>query len=290
MNGIIWLASYPKSGNTWFRIFLANLLRDCDTPVSINELENTPIASARILFDENIGFESSDLTADEIDRIRPELYCHLAKDSDTPLFMKVHDACTLTDGNIPLFPAAATAGAIYFIRNPLDVAVSFAHHNGTGYDAAIASMADDSFSLCGKNDRLYNQLRQKLHTWSNHVQSWLDNAPFPVCLLSYEDMKTNPQETFTRAVRFAGLDFDQVRIEKAIRFSAFEAVRQQEEAEGFQEKSASSKRFFRKGVIGSWLEELTIEQMQQIVTDHGPVMRRFGYLTKNGEIALDIAP
>jgi hypothetical protein len=45
MNGIIWLASYPKSGNTWFRVFLTNLLRDADTPASINELKRTPIAS-----------------------------------------------------------------------------------------------------------------------------------------------------------------------------------------------------------------------------------------------------
>ena len=74
MNGIIWLASYPKSGNTWFRVFLTNLLRDADTPASINELESTPIASARGIFDNNIGFEASDLTADEIDRLRPELY------------------------------------------------------------------------------------------------------------------------------------------------------------------------------------------------------------------------
>jgi len=51
-SGIIWLASYPKSGNTWLRIFLTNLRCDGEEPVNINELDGGPIASARALFDE----------------------------------------------------------------------------------------------------------------------------------------------------------------------------------------------------------------------------------------------
>lgn len=284
MKGIIWLASYPKSGNTWFRVFLTNLLRDADTPASINELESTHIASARGVFDSNMGFEASDLTADEIDRLRPELYMHLAENSEEQLFMKIHDAYTDVADNMPLIPLAATAGALYFIRNPLDVAVSFAHHNGSDHDTSIARMADDAFAFCGKSDRLHNQLRQKLLSWSNHILSWVDSAPFPVCLLRYEDMKSQPMETFTKAVRFAGLDHTREQIQKAIDFSLFEVVQQLEEAEGFREKSPSSSRFFRKGEIGSWREELTEEQARQIVHDQREVMRRFGYLDKNGKI------
>lgn len=290
MNGIVWLASYPKSGNTWFRIFLTNLLRDGDTPASINELEKTPIASARCIFDQHIGFESSDLTADEIDRLRPELYCYLAADQEEPLFMKIHDAYTHGTENLPLIPASATGGALYFIRNPLDVAVSFAHHNGSDYDTAIANMADDTFTFCGKPKRLHRQLRQKLLTWSGHVMSWIDKAPFPVCLLRYEDMKARPLETFSRAVRFAGLAHSEEQIMKALAFSRFEVVRQQEESEGFQEKCAASKRFFRKGEIGSWREELSEAQVKQIVNDHREVMQRFGYLNEQGELVVGNAP
>jgi aryl sulfotransferase len=283
MKGIVWLASYPKSGNTWFRVFLTNLLRDGDEPAHINELESTPIASARGIFDNNIGFEASDLTADEVDRLRPELYIHLAEKAEGTLFMKIHDAYTDAADNRPLIPAEATAGAIYIIRNPLDVAVSSAHHNGSDYDTAIARMASDAF-LAAKPDRLHDQLRQKLLSWSGHALSWIDLAPFPVCLLRYEDMKTRPLETFTGAVRFAGLPHTVAQIQKALEFSSFKVVRQQEEADGFQEKSSASKRFFRKGKIGSWREELTEEQAQRIVCDHWEVMRRFGYLDVNGKI------
>jgi aryl sulfotransferase len=286
MSGIVWLASYPKSGNTWFRIFLTNLLRDGDEPASINELENTPMASARGLFDENIGIEASDLTADEIDRLRPELYRYLADTTREQLYMKIHDAYTDVAPDRPLIPTEATAGAIYFVRNPLDVAVSNAHHSGTDYDTAIANMADDTLSYCRKVDRLHDQLRQKLLSWSNHVLSWTDRAPFPVCLLRYEDMKVAPLATFARAVRFAGLDYGEVQIEKAIRFSAFDILQQQEETDDFRERSPVANRFFRKGQSGSWREELTAEQVARVVRDHAGVMRRLGYLDEHGEVVV----
>jgi aryl sulfotransferase len=284
MKGIIWLASYPKSGNTWFRVFLNNLLRKADAPANINELESTPIASARGVFDNNMGFEASDLTADEIDRLRPELYLHLAEKATATFFMKIHDAYADVAEGIPLIPQAATVGALYFIRNPLDVAVSFAHHNGLDYNASISRMADEAFAGCHKTDRLHDQLRQKLLSWSDHVLSWVDFAPFPVCLLRYEDMKMQPLETFTRAVRFAGLDHTREQIEKARGFSSFDVVQKLEEEEGFREKSPSSSPFFRKGRIGSWREELTEMQAQRIVDHHREVMRRFGYLDDKGEI------
>jgi len=284
MKGIVWLASYPKSGNTWFRIFLTNLLRDADEPEDINALESTPIAGARGIFDDWIGLEASDLTADEIDRLRPELYLHLAENAVETPFMKIHDAYSEVADNRPLIPAEATAGAIYIIRNPLDVAVSSAHHNGSDYDTAITRMADDASALAAKPGRLHEQLRQKLLSWSGHVLSWVDRAPFPVCLLRYEDMKREPLETFTRAVRFAGFSRTEAQIEKAIRFSSFDVVRQQEEKENFRERSSAADRFFRKGKTGSWREELTDEQAQRIVNDHREVMRRFGYLDEDGEI------
>jgi hypothetical protein len=83
--------------------------------------------------------------------------------------MKIHDAYTDVADNMPLIPVAATGGVLYFIRNPLDVAVSFAHHIGRDYDSAIYRMADDTFAFCRKSDRLQNQLRQKLLSWSGHV-------------------------------------------------------------------------------------------------------------------------
>jgi hypothetical protein len=141
MSGIIWLASYPKSGNTGFRVFLTNLLGEEDGPAQINRMVSTPIASARGIFDDEAGIEA--LTPDEFDRLRPEIYAHLAEYAEETLFMKVHDAYTSNDKNLPLFAKEATAGAIYIIRNLLDVVISFADHSGLDYDTAISKMAEE---------------------------------------------------------------------------------------------------------------------------------------------------
>jgi Sulfotransferase domain len=284
MGKIIWLASYPKSGNTWFRVFLTNLTQDSDTPADINDLERTPIASARPLFDDAAGVEASDLTHDEIDRLRPLLYEQLAENSEETLFMKVHDAFTVTSDGTPMFARAATRGAIYFIRNPLDVAVSYAHHSAAPIDRTIKSMGRANHALVSNPNRLHNQLRQRLLTWSGHVLSWVDEPGLPVHVMRYEDMKRNTFDVFRGAVRFAGLPDDRARIEKALSFSEFSVLQAQEQELGFREKMPRSKSFFRKGETGSWREALTERQVQQIIADHGPVMRRFGYLGPDGTI------
>lgn len=142
MNNIVWLASYPKSGNTWFRIFLTNLLGEMDEPPDINHLNSTPIAGARGLLDDEVGIEASDLAHNEKDRLHASVYDHLSRDAKKPVFMKVHDAYTLVDGQKPLFPATAAKCIIYLIRHPLDIAISFAHHSGWDYDQPIIKMAD----------------------------------------------------------------------------------------------------------------------------------------------------
>ena len=107
-----------------------------------------PIASARGIFDDEVGIEASDLTPDEIDRLRPAVYDKLAAEADEPLFMKVHDAYTLVDGKAPLFPASATKCVIYLIRNPLDVSVSFAHHSGWDYERSVEKMNENTMTFC----------------------------------------------------------------------------------------------------------------------------------------------
>ena len=279
MKGIVWLASYPKSGNTWFRTFLTNYLRDADQPARINALDGGPIASARRPFDEAVGYDSGELSHDEIDQLRPEVYLRQAREAEETIYCKIHDAYTVLPDGRPLIPPEATASVLYFVRNPLDVAVSFAHHSGHDrYDRMINHMAQDENSFCETNATEVNQLRQKLLSWSSHVKSWVDAPGIRVHVLRYEDMKLRPEETFAEAVRFAGFADDPARVKKAIEFSRFEEMKKQEEKDGFGEKMPLAKSFFRKGEIGSWREKLTPEQASKIAADHAEVMRRFGYL------------
>ena len=274
---LIWLASYPKSGNTWFRVFLSNLRSESKDPVSINALHSTPIASSRVLFDEYAGTSGSDLSLEEIDNLRPSVYREISGNSEELSFHKVHDAWKKNSRGEPIFPPDVTRSVIYFIRDPRDVAVSFAHHSSASFEKMVKNMADPEFSFCDKDSKLYNQLRQNLSTWSGHVKSWVDESGLPVLLLRYEDMKANPFHEFKKAVNYLGLQYSDEQIRQALKNSDFSQLKKMEEEEGFSEKPIKMSSFFREGKSGGYREVLSEELVREIVGVHGEVMGRFGY-------------
>ena len=282
---IIWLASYPKSGNTWFRVFLTNLLSESDQPADINHLYPTTIASSRQMFDEATGLSSSDLTPPEIEALRPEVYRYMAENSDNIIYHKIHDAnISISGSDTPLVPGNVTLGAIYFIRNPLDVCVSFAHHAATDVSSMAEKMNNPEHSFCNKPERLHNQLEQKLLSWSGHVRSWINEKRFPVLVIRYEDMLTLPVETFTRATRFAGLKYGRKKIIKALEFSKFEELKKQEQESGFREKAPGAGSFFREGKKDSWKELLSPGIVEKLIRHNHEIMKQFGYLDEKGNV------
>lgn len=275
---LVWLASYPKSGNTWLRIFLTNYLHNSDQPANINDLFINSSSSDRVLFDALSGFDSADLSFDEIDLNRPMIYDKIKHHSDF-CFYKAHDAYTYLPNKQPLLGSSEDQCTIYLIRHPCDVAVSFAYHSGKhSFDEIIAKMSEPSYSLSSQSNQFNLQLRQKLLTWSEHVLSWY-KAPIPKIIIRYEDMVTSTIETFQRVIQFLHLPEDLSRIKRAVDFSQFETLQKQEEKIGFKEKAHTAEKFFRLGQMGAYKNFLTKNQIQRIVQDHGLVMQQFGYDT-----------
>ncbi len=288
----IWLASYPKSGNTWFRILVANLWSTADTPIDINLIDSADsIASWRNRFDQAMLIESDLLTEDEIDRLRPALYEHNAagaamadQEAATPpvRLVKTHDAWTLTDRGEPLLGGArGAAGAILFVRDPRDVATSFANHLDCSIDQSIARMGDADFCFASSPDRIGYQLRQRLLGWSGFAASWLDQHDIPVHLVRYEDMVADPFGTAAAALAFAGIDAPRDRLDRAIAFSDIGELQRQEAEKGFREAPRRTASFFRRGTAGGWRNDLTVTQIGQIERDHGAMMDRLGYARTN---------
>ncbi len=189
MTRTVWLASYPKSGNTWMRMLIANLSAKDDMPVDINDLpERGGIASARGPFDHLLLIDSGLLTHDEADCLRPRVYEELARgaqddeydktDVAPPVrFVKVHDAYTLTPKGEPLLAGTRGAdAAIVIVRDPRDVAPSLANHNRSGIDEAITFMSDKNAAFCKGTNRQHNQFRQQMPGWSGHIASWHDQS------------------------------------------------------------------------------------------------------------------
>jgi hypothetical protein len=284
----VWLASYPKSGNTWFRILVANLWSKRDMPVDINWIESSDsIASARNPFDQQTLIDSSLMTNEEIDRLRPATYAYAASgetlaDSDDPYFpvrfVKTHDAYTLTDRGEPIMAGAqGAAGAILFVRDPRDVASSFAHHLRCPVDLAISRMADADFCFASASDRLDRQFRQRLLGWSGFASSWLDQRDIPVQLVRYEDMLADTAATVLAALRFAGTEPDRTRLDRAIAFASIDELQRQEAESGFREAPRKIGSFFRRGTAGGWRDDLSRDQIARIERDHGMMMDRLGY-------------
>lgn len=292
MTRTIWLASYPKSGNTWLRMLIANLSGAEDGPADINDLpERGGMASARAPFDHLTLIDSGLLTHDEIDCLRPRLYEELARgveggDDFKPQtlpgvrFVKVHDAYSLTPNGEPLLAGRRGAdGAIVIVRDPRDVAPSLAHHNGNTIDDAIAFMNNANAAFCAGAHRQHIQLRQQLRGWSAHVASWLDQPDLPIHVIRYEDMQADAIGTLTRALAFAGRDATEAEIRRAVAFADFAQLQQQEREKGFSEapRPRPGGRFFRRGEAGAWRRDLTAEQVTRIEAGHAPMMRRLGY-------------
>jgi len=284
MNKIYWIASYPKSGNTWIRVFLTNYLDEADQPADINHLKGGPIASDREVFDRWAGVEASDLSAEDIASMRPDVYRQMAQHIDHPLYLKVHDACTRNSEGDLLFPPDITGGVVYIIRNPLDVAVSYAHHGGRAVNQVVDDLCEPDGHVYENRERIGRQLPQRLLSWSGHVLSWLDESGMPVTVVRYEDMLAQPAVEFVRVVRALDLDLDAPRLSRAVAFSRFASIQEQEQKAGFKEKHMRADAlFFREGRAGSWRSGLAPELAHRVISTHGDVMRRFGYLDEKNQ-------
>jgi hypothetical protein len=273
MGAIIWLASYPKSGNTWTRAFLHNLLMNPKEPADINALNRFCLGEDKAQY--YTQFESrplTELTFKEVMALRPKVHQLLTEAFPDSVFVKTHNFLGEIEG-VPLVTMEHTAGAIYIVRNPLDVVISYSHHYGVDIDTAIEQMNNP---LMG-TPTTEMVVRQVYGSWSMNVQSWTQ-VPMPsLHVMRYEDMYSQPFQTFATLARFLGLNPPRERLQKAIDNSSFKALQRQERQHGFIERSANS-RFFREGRPGQWRKALSEEQIARIVEAHREQMARFDYI------------
>lgn len=278
-NKIVWLASYPKSGNTWFRCFLSALFTG---EVDLAKLKTDGIFSSRSIFDVITCINSRYLLDNEVLNMMPEVFTERATATHKKelQFVKVHDAYTQNELDQPIFPKGVSHRVIYLVRNPLDVVGSLAHHNASTIDQAIDLMNDPNGYLAGsvKGLNINSQFRQLMFDWSGHVKSWLDQSEIPVTVVRYEDMLHNSQETFAKIISELGIKASTTAIKRAIRMTEFSKLQKKEKEKGFREKNIRSENFFRSGKTGKYEEELTAEQIESIIETHREVMGRLNYL------------
>jgi hypothetical protein len=274
MGGIIWLASYPKSGNTWARLFIENLLTGAEDPLSINAVKRFGTGEASRKWWSKVSPKPlAQLTVDEIARLRPMVQRYLTTLSPDNVIVKTHNALLEYRG-MPLINTEVTAGAVYILRNPIDVVPSFASHFGVGIDRAIEMMANERLRLTSEKQNAY----EVLSSWSGHVASWTAAAHPRLLVLRYEDMLNEPKVAFGKLARHIGHDPAPERLERAIENASFDVLSRQEAQDGFIERSKKAERFFRSGRSGGGRDLLTRAQVRRVQARHRDIMERFGYV------------
>lgn len=276
MTGLNLLVSYPKSGNTWLRALLTSVWHG-GAAVDINKLTVRNSAD-RQLVSRLLGVNLSDLTCAEMTVLRARAYEFGARQLKQAQFLKMHDAWLPAAGGqgFPL-PEAAVGAVLYLVRDPRDVAVSFANHLGKSVDETIEIMNKPRSQLSHNPTGLRWQAPQLLSTWSVHVTSWLNGFEGRIHLVRYEDMLLEPERTLSAALAFVGIRVARTVVRSAIAATHFDSLRAQEHECGFAERPPSSARFFRQGTANAWRNTLSTAQIERVAADHGAVMRTLGY-------------
>ena len=274
--GFYWIVSYPKSGNTWLRLALQALLHPAPDFHPDNRF--APNASHRGEIEDALDIPSGDLTPQELEALRPTAYRTMAARAKEPMFRKAHDAWVRTSDGTPLFPPDITLGTLYLVRDPRDVAVSWAHFAGIGLDEAVHLLCQTNAVLTGASGRPPLNLPQRLLCWSGHVRSWTTAPGREPCVLRYEDMLAAPIDAIQQAAAYAGISNTSHQLAKAVATTRFEVLRDAEAKHGFDGGQIRGASFFRSGRAGGWRDSLSASQSARIAQTHAAVMEEFGYL------------
>lgn len=278
MTGAIWLASYPRSGNTWTRLALKSL-QSGGSDIELDDISDFGgMFASRNLVDMMLEVDTGVLTANETLELRPDLHALLFEKADPPVVAKVHDLWIRSPDGRPLFDASYTHAAVYLVRDPRDVAASWARFNATSIDDSIRFLGRREAGLGAVAGPSRVQVFQPLGSWSDHVLSWIDESGLDPLVIRYEDMLADPAAALTRMARHIGWDASPEAVAGAVEATRFARLADKEKRRGFREKAPRTVNFFHTGKTGTWREALNPEQAARVEHDHRDVMERFGYL------------
>ena len=256
---IVWIASYPKSGNTWIRFLACNMVFG-------------PIQSAS-----------------ELDSLAPDIH-ELPALTEPPgknVLMKTHFPYS------PALPLAKfTAGAIYVVRDPVDVIRSNFHYSlRSGASPHTVETDFDGYTdrfIDARGDRRWTQ--QGMGGWEENVRSWIGaRQRFPVLVLRYEDVLADPAQTAQQLCRFLGLERTRQQMAEAVAASSFERMREIEEADiraqrvgifykpYLEDSISAGLRFMRRGGAGAAEHSLSDAQRLRFEAAFGKLRRQLGY-------------
>jgi len=278
---IIWLASYPKSGNTWIRIFLSTLLYSSDKPIvniNNNHIKQFPTRS-----------DFDNLTDNVMDMDEFAKNCILAQQRinlDNKIkILKTHNAYWQNyEKNYFFTDKENTLGVIYIVRDPRNVITSVMDYfNKKSYKETLEFLIDN-YKVVG-GTKFESGIPTILFSWANHYNSWKQFKK-NYLLIKYEDLLDKPQEEFLKISNYLNMignfKFNEKDILEIAENCKFENFRNQEKTKGFIDNSATNKNFkknfFRLGPKNNWKDLLDTDIKLKIEEQFKKEMLELGYI------------
>jgi hypothetical protein len=278
---IIWIASFPKSGNTWTRFLLNALLHRKFELTDLNTDAKISGACTSKSLLESFLSEKVDITERLMDRASVLRKLSESQEPGKILLMKTHSAL-VEYMKTPQLPLDVTKAAVLVVRNPFDVLCSCMNHFGFDQEQAFSYMDKISSSI-SETDK---HLPVLTTSWDGYTKSWLTNSKFPLLLLRYEDLMSHPFTQATRICKFFKLTPTENEIIAAIQATSFENMQKLETDQGFREASAKGERFFFKGEVGYYKDILSQETIDKVAFRFGDSMKKVGYEYVDGNLLI----
>ena len=282
---IIWLASYPKSGNTWVRSFISALLYNNEGRNDFSNLKKIKQFPAKSLFKD---FVEDYQNIEEIYKNWSKVQNSLNLDKKIK-FLKTHHVNCIID-NYKFTDDYNTIGVIHIVRDPRNVLLSINNHFSLNdYEKAKEFLFKEKHWI-GIEKKIEDKLQDNMiptliSSWNIHYQTW-KNKTKNYLLIKYEDLQKNPYDEFTKIVKYlekiTNKKFDNIKIEKAVETTSFDYM-QNLETEGLFDENARGQnnkkvKFFNLGPKNDWKEFLNNKIIEKVNFKFKNEMEELGYL------------
>jgi hypothetical protein len=276
---IIWIASYPKSGNTYLRSFISSYYFSKKGKFDFNLLLNI-LQFPSLKFTKKNIFSEDEASQNWIFN-QNQFFLN-----NKVHFVKTHNSLDEFKGN-KFTSNQQTLGAIYIVRDPRNILSSLTHHYSLNYEQAYKKIMDENASLLEKSLNNDHSNFTFLGSWSNHYKSWKNTKEFKTLFIKYEDLEDNKYETFKKVVDFVNrikskeLKIDEKKLLNSIRSTNFTNLKNKEQNEGFEESVISSngekKPFFNLGFNNRWQKILPKNILNQLNKNLQKDLNDLGY-------------
>ena len=277
---IIFIASYPKSGNTWLRSIISSLVYNPEGKFTLNDLKKVSLFSQFSNFknlDNHQYHADGNLSYNWVSNNWIKAQKKINTTKKEVVFFKTHSVRGVVNKNF-FTDESVCLGFVYIIRDPRDVVVSLSKHMGIDINMALKEMLSNTRRMTS-----FNKVNELVSTWKNNVDSWMQFRNVPRLILKYEDMINDIDTSIFQIAEFLN-NIGNLNLKmnddflKSIKIStSFKKLQLLEKNQKFDEATPHSK-FFRKGISGGWKKILTNKQTKEIEDKLSIPMKHLAYL------------